>query len=126
MSWFMPLVPAGTRPQDVEGFVPPQPSAQPPRTALPSRALLIDVRSYSEYMAGHLSGAHCLPLPRLDEHIHSLAPDPGLAIILYCSTGARAEHALGHMQRLGYTQVFNGGSALELARRLDHPIQAGM
>ncbi|MDC8784706.1 rhodanese-like domain-containing protein [Roseateles koreensis] len=113
---------------------PPEPehpeheTAQQSRKAqvLPENALYIDVRSYGEFMAGHLSGAHCLPLVRLEEQIHLLSPDHEVPLVIYCATGARAELALGLVQRLGYKHAVNGGSALSLAERLHTRLHAGM
>jgi len=104
----------------------PADSLEPAPEALPAHALLIDVRSYAEFMQGHLPGAHCLPLPKLDAMIHELAPDPQTPLIVYCAGGARAELALGQLQRLGYRQAHYGGAAMALARQLGLKLSAGM
>ena len=96
---------------------------EPAHDVLPAQALLIDVRSYAEYMGGHLAGAHCLPLPQLEQLVVRLAPDHGVPIILYCSSGGRAEQALGQMQHLGYSNVHNGGAVLALGKQLGRPIE---
>jgi phage shock protein E len=101
---------------------PTRPSLAP----LPAQALLIDVRAYSEYMAGHLPDAHSVPLPQLGEQIVHLAPDHATPIILYCASGARSEQALGLLQQQGYTEVHNGGGAVQLAQRLGLALQAGL
>ncbi len=88
--------------------------------------LLVDVRSYAEFMAGHVAGAHCLPLPRLADDIVHLAPDPAQPIALYCASGHRAEQALGLLQRLGYRAACNGGTPVLLARRLGRALQSGL
>lgn len=93
---------------------------------LPANALLVDVRSYSEFMAGHVDGARCLPLPRLMEDIVHLAPDPRQSIMLYCSSGARAEQALGLLRRMGYQACSNGGTPQALAGRMGKQIRRGM
>lgn len=93
---------------------------------LPSGAVLIDVRSYAEYMAGHLPGAHSLPLPQLEQEVAHRLPDTGTPVVLYCSSGARAEQALGLLQRLGYRDVHNGGAALALARQLGQSLRHGL
>lgn len=125
MLWNSNLVPAGGLP------APPEPAhradVEPVEPApLPPNALVIDVRSYAEFMAGHVDGARCLPLPRLEEDIVHLAPDPGQPIVLYCSSGARAEQALGQMRRMGYRACSNGGTPQGLARQLGREIQRGM
>lgn len=120
MTWFSELPPAD--PPAVA--LPPMPA--PPDALLPADALLIDVRSYAEYMAGHLPGARSLPLPLLEQEAAHKLPDKSVALILYCSTGARAEQALGLMQHMGYSQAINGGAAVHLAQRLRQPLQRGL
>jgi phage shock protein E len=100
--------------------------AAPASAALPAGALLLDVRSYAEFMGGHLPGAHSLPLPLLEREVMQRAPDREAPVVLYCSTGARSEQALGLMQQLGYHDVHNGGAAVELARRLGLTLQRGL
>lgn len=126
MLWNANLLPA-------EGF---QAQPQPPHhhqadelaepAPLPAHALVIDVRSYAEFMSGHVDGARCLPLPRLVEDIVHLAPDPAQPIVLYCSSGARAEQALGQMRRMGYQACSNGGTPQGLAGRMGREIRRGM
>ncbi len=107
---------------------PPEPPGLPesPSPLEDQALLLIDVRSYAEYMAGHVAGAHCLPLPRLADDIVHLAPDPAQPIALYCASGHRAEQALGLLQRLGYRAACNGGTPVLLARRLGRSLQSGL
>jgi phage shock protein E len=93
---------------------------------MPPHPVLIDVRSYAEYMAGHLSGALCLPLSHLEHEMHNKVPDRQTPIIVYCSTGARSEQALGLLLRLGYSHVSNGGGAVELAEQMQMQLQPGM
>jgi phage shock protein E len=93
---------------------------------LPADATLIDVRSYAEYMGGHLPGALCLPLPQLEQEIAHKVPEHGRPVILYCATGARSELALGLMRQLGYTDAHNGGGAVQLAARLHKTLQRGL
>ncbi|MDN3922667.1 rhodanese-like domain-containing protein [Roseateles violae] len=93
---------------------------------LPANALLIDVRSYAEYMSGHLPGALSLPLPQLEQELVHKAPDPRQPIVVYCSTGARAEQALSLLQQLGYADAHNGGGAVLLSQRLRVPLRQGL
>ncbi|MEJ6003979.1 rhodanese-like domain-containing protein [Paucibacter sp. AS339] len=123
MSWasfYLPVdaqMPAYEQPQHAH----PTPAAE--SDALPEDALLIDVRSYAEFMAGHLSDAHCLPLPQMAHLVKQMAPDPDAAIVLYCSSGGRAEQALGLLQRMGYKNVRNGGGAIALGKKLGKSIE---
>lgn len=125
MLWNSSLLPAGGFP------APPEPAHVADghlaeRAPLPQHALVIDVRSYAEFMSGHVDGARCLPLPRLMEDIVHLAPDPAQPIVLYCASGARAEQALGQMRRMGYRACSNGGTPQGLAAELGREIRRGM
>lgn len=121
MTWFSELPPADPP------ALPPHALAVPPEPPpLPAQAQLIDVRSYAEYMSGHLPGARSLPLPLLEQEAAHKLPDKDAAVVLYCSTGARAEQALGLMQHMGYTQALNGGAAMALAQRLHLSLQPGL
>jgi rhodanese-related sulfurtransferase len=53
------------------------------RLAAPDPPLLIDVRSPTEYSAGHIAGAISIPAPTLDRHLDEIrqAADP----VLYCN-----------------------------------------
>ncbi|NDU85895.1 MAG: rhodanese-like domain-containing protein [Ferrovum sp.] len=92
---------------------------------LPAGARLIDVRTHSEFISGHIEGAINLPLDRLNHDIHHVIPDKSTPVILYCRSGARSGHALSVMHQLGYTQVFNGGSVGGLALRLQKQLKRG-
>ena len=93
---------------------------------LPPDTLLLDVRSYAEYMAGHIADAHSLPLPQLESEVIHKVPDRQAAVIVYCSSGARSEQAIGVMQHMGYSNVHNGGAAVMLAQHLGRPIKPGL
>ncbi|WP_310388299.1 rhodanese-like domain-containing protein [Roseateles sp.] len=120
MTWASIYLPVDAQmaPYETPQHLHPQQAA-----GLPDGALLIDVRSYAEYMAGHLPDAHCLPLPQMSHLVGQLAPDHAAPIVLYCSSGGRAEQALGLLQRLGYTNVHNGGGAIALSKKLGKSIE---
>lgn len=56
-------------------------------------SLLVDVRSSSEYRAGHIPGAVNIPLDALGEHVADIPAER--QVVLYCSTGYRS--AMGVM-----------------------------
>lgn len=70
-----------------------------------SGALLLDVRSPSEFAAGHLPAAQNLPLEQLPNQIRSLAP-PSRSILLYCTHGQRSRSAALVLTRMGYHSLF--------------------
>lgn len=119
-SFYLP-VDAQIAAQEQVHYQHPEAPVEP--TALPEHALLLDVRSYAEYMAGHLPDAHCLPLPQMAHLVSQMAPDHDAPIVLYCSSGGRAEQALGLLQRMGYKNVRNGGGAIALGKKLGKSIE---
>lgn len=82
-------------------------------------AVVIDVRTPGEYMAGHIEGALLMPHDRIGDSIRTEVPDKATPIILYCRSGARAEQAKFTLEQLGYSQVENYGGMLNAKRRLD-------
>ena len=73
-------------------------------------ALLIDVRSASEFAEGHIEGAINIEYTKIAEQIASVVSNKNVPIILYCSAAKRSTQALRTLVRLGYTKVYNLGS----------------
>lgn len=80
-----------------------------------AQAVLVDVRSPSEYATGHVQGAVNLPLDRLASEALAVLPDKAAPLVLYCVSGARSEMAAQWLRQMGYTQVTNGLSAGSVA-----------
>lgn len=80
-----------------------------------AQAVLVDVRSPSEYATGHVQGAVNLPLDRLASDAVAVLPDKAAPLVLYCVSGARSEMAAQWLRQMGYTQVTNGLSAGSVA-----------
>jgi rhodanese-related sulfurtransferase len=60
---------------------------------------LVDVREQDEWNAGHIKGAHFLPLSKFDPG-KLPAPEAGKKIVIYCRSGRRSITAMEHA-RLG-------------------------
>jgi phage shock protein E len=86
----------------------------------PRSPVWIDVRTHSEFSAGHLEGAHNIPFDAIEKGVAQLKLEPDTPIYLYCGSGGRAERAKQSLERAGYTAVTNAGG-LEDARRLAAP-----
>ena len=72
--------------------------------------VIIDVRSRLEYLFGHIQGARCIPLHRLESKIARLdGIGTKSSILLYCASGTRSKLAADLLHRLGYTRVIDGG-----------------
>jgi rhodanese-related sulfurtransferase len=72
-------------------------------------ALLVDVRSPSEFSTGHLPGARNIPVGELGRRANELG-DRARPVILYCASGARSAAAASTLRRAGFAQVHNLGS----------------
>ena len=68
-----------------------------------SRALLLDVRSTSEFHQNHLENARHTPITRITERLDDLPRDRPL--ITYCSSGARASIAASLLEHFDFPDV---------------------
>lgn len=75
-------------------------------------AIILDVRTQSEYKTGHIQGSINIPLSRL--HADKLPLDKDKTYITVCSHGLRSVRALNLLKEKGYKKVFNGGALADL------------
>jgi rhodanese-related sulfurtransferase len=68
-----------------------------------SQALVIDVRSPSEYRSGHIPGATNIPLPQLARSLSKIPTDR--PVVLYCATGYRSAMGVMTLQLFNYDNV---------------------
>ena len=90
--------------------------------AQPQNYVLIDVRSHSEFAAGHLAGARNMPHDKIAELIVSEVPQKDRAVYLYCRSGRRVKTAVSTLQKLNYTNIYDLGGISDAAKKLDLPI----
>lgn len=76
-------------------------------------ALLLDVRTWPEFVLGHAKGAMRIPhdeLPsRLAEVLEAVDGDRDKPIVVYCRSGSRSALAKKHLVDAGFSQVTNLG-----------------
>lgn len=86
--------------------------------------LVIDVREYEEFAAGHLPGAENIPRGVLEFMIGNLqqAANKQATVLLYCKTSGRAALSAVQLQRLGYTDVRSLAGGFECWRADALPI----
>lgn len=73
-----------------------------------SSAVIIDLRSRSQYSQGHISGAMNIPFDELDRNIRRLPKDRTL--VLYCQHGSQSLMACRQLAGMGFTTAsVNGG-----------------
>jgi rhodanese-related sulfurtransferase len=68
--------------------------------ALPADTVLIDVRNADEFAAGHVKGAVNIPVDDMKERLAEVPKDK--KIVLYCTTGIRAEMGYTILKEAGY------------------------
>ena len=73
-----------------------------------SGALVLDVRTPSEYKDGHVKGSINLPLQTLGNNLNKLKKDQ--VIITCCRSGSRSGMAKRMLKANGFEQVHNGGA----------------
>jgi rhodanese-related sulfurtransferase len=70
-------------------------------------AIVVDVRTPSEYKDGHVKGSINLPLQTLNANLNKLKKDQ--VIITCCRSGSRSGMAKRMLKANGFEQVHNGG-----------------
>jgi len=102
---------------------------QPPRALTPTEArdavrsgafdAIVDVRSPSEWTAGHYQNAIHIPLTELQHRLPHEVPDRDSRILFYCRIGRRSSQAAALATDLGYGRVsyLVGGDYADLEPR---------
>lgn len=78
------------------------------RTAIQNGALLVDVRTASEFAAGSVKGAVNIPLDRIPMELHKFKSKG--AVVVFCRSGGRSSQAKAYLDRNGISNVWNGGT----------------
>lgn len=81
-------------------------------------AVLLDVRTISEYREGHIPGSKNVPLQQL-EKAAAVAGDKDTPLVVYCYSGSRSRQAAGILKRMGYTKVNNIGGIAAYAGKVE-------
>jgi len=71
--------------------------------ATPAPPLLLDVREYPEFAAGHLKDARLIPLAEIERRAGELPKDQPM--VCMCRSGRRSAEAAEIFARLGFTNV---------------------
>ena len=80
-------------------------------------AILMDVRTKSEYSGGHIKGSLNIPVDQLNQNTHRFA-DKNKVIITCCASGMRSGAAKSMLKSKGYTNVHNGGGWMSLQNKI--------
>lgn len=85
-----------------------------------SQLLVVDVRSWVEYLMGHIPGAQCFSRHRILKEIPKHQP-----IALTCLSGQRSSVAAQWLVSQGYHQVYNLQGGLMAWEHIGYPVQRG-
>jgi len=79
------------------------------KKALKNGAIIVDVRTGTEYDRGHVPDAFNIPVDRIQISADRLkaAKKP---VIICCNTGERSSLAVQQLKAKGLKEVYNGGS----------------
>lgn len=67
-------------------------------------AILLDVRSRSEYSSGHVPDSINIDVQSINDAVTAI-PDKQTPIFVYCLSGSRSKMAASALKSMGYTQV---------------------
>jgi phage shock protein E len=79
-------------------------------------AIIMDVRTKSEYQQGHIKGSVNIPLQVLESSLSKYKLDK--PVITCCASGMRSASARQILQSKGFTKVYNGGGWMSLQNKL--------
>ena len=82
-------------------------------------ALLLDVRSPSEYAAGHIPGSYNLPLSAIDKAVQ-VVENKDTALYVYCQSGARSRQAARALESMGYSNIKDLGGISAWRGKVEH------
>jgi phage shock protein E len=80
-------------------------------------AIVLDVRSKSEYAGGHIKGSINISVDTLRNNLAKLK-DKDKPIITCCASGMRSASAKSILKSNGYSQVYNGGGWYSLQNKI--------
>lgn len=79
-------------------------------------AIILDVRSKSEYQGGHIKGSMNISVDTLSNNLSKLKKVK--PIITCCASGMRSASAKRILKSSGFTEVHNGGSWMSLQNKI--------
>ena len=80
-------------------------------------AIIVDVRTKSEYDRGHINGSINISVDKLPNNLH-LLNNKDKPIITCCASGNRSTSALNFLKTKGYSKLYNGGGWQSLSKKI--------
>ena len=91
------------------------------KISMEPNAVLLDVRTPTEYQKGYLQGAINLPQADVDARAATVVPAKDTPVYVYCRGGREATMATEKLLKQGYTDVHNLGAMKDAQKRLGLP-----
>lgn len=82
-------------------------------------ATIVDVRTISEFKAGHIKGSINIPLDQVPNKVESLKKMKR-PLIMCCRSGMRSGSATQFLTKEGFDEVYNGGGWQDVQKHLNH------
>ncbi|MBA4391950.1 MAG: hypothetical protein C0407_00190 [Desulfobacca sp.] len=77
-----------------------------------SKAILIDIRTQSEFEAGHIEGSNLVTLSHVN-NMPKIFPDPNAEYWVWCRTANRSAYFVALMYKYGYKNVYPNVAKVE-------------
>ena len=74
--------------------------------------VIVDVRTWAEYNAGHIPEAVCIPNESIFNDPPKELPDLDQVILIYCRSGNRSKQAAEKLFNMGYTNIYEFGGII--------------
>ena len=81
-------------------------------------AVLLDVRTLSEYAQGHVPESRNLPLQELQK-VTKIIVEKDTPIYVYCRSGARSRQAAMLLKQMGYSNITDVGGIISYHGKVD-------
>ncbi|HIP76306.1 MAG TPA: rhodanese-like domain-containing protein [Psychromonas hadalis] len=88
--------------------------------------LILDVRTFEEFTAGHVQGAINIPFDILSQDSSSLEKYKHKEIIVYCRSGRRASVVYQALVPLGFDKLIDLNGHMIQWEKLGYPLQKGI
>ena len=75
--------------------------------------IILDVRTWEEYEAGHIPNAICIPNETITTEPLADLSDLDQLILIYCRSGNRSKQAARKMVQAGYTNIVEFGGIID-------------
>lgn len=69
-------------------------------------ALILDIRSTSEFAQGHIAQAKSIPLKELEAQINRVNYDKKKPVLITCATGGHSSRAMKILRTAGHNEIY--------------------